>query len=277
MANKKMQIGGPTSPSKGDLYNHAKQIAKSKYYTPDNIRKEKNSKTGPIGMSFDIAKTTAKLAKEFMKKNNMGKDGLPIKAKSNKKAQIGGQLPKAQLGKIVNTVAKYISPAVKATKPAAKAKNISKELSIYQKQRALAGKPVYRGSSPKGNMTMKEIQAKKDLQKAVTKKPKKLTKEQQYQKDIEDSYRKTGGIIKKQNGGNSGFDKFTSGKGIKNTGWQNAKTQKGQFSVVPPTFEVSEKKPKVNWVSPPSTSSEPGRYPIMSEKKKGGVVKSKKK
>lgn len=201
------------------------------------------------------------------------------KANEARQAVVKKSLPKAQLGKLVKTAVKYIKPVTAASKvvskPAPIAKTISKELSIYQKQRAAAGKPIYRGSGPKGNMTMKEIQAKKDLQKAVQKKPKKLTKEQQYQKDIEDSYRKTGGVIKKQDGGNSGFDKFTSGKGIKNTEWQKAKTQKGPFSVVPPTFEVSEKKPKVNWVSPPNTSSsEPGRYPIMPEKKKGGSTKA---
>jgi hypothetical protein len=83
---------------------------------------------------------------------------------------------------------------------------------------------------------------------------------------------KKGGLVKKQDGGKAGFDKFTSGKGIKNTGWQKAPVTKTPFSVVPPTFEVSEKKPKVNWVSPPNTSSEPGRYPIMPEKKKGGAT-----
>lgn len=120
-----------------------------------------------------------------------------------KKKQTADSLPKASLGKIVKTIKKYIKPlsgtSKTLSKSASKAKQkVSKEMSIYQKQRAAKGKPVYRGSNPKGNMTMKEIQAKKDLQKAVAKKPKKLTKEQQYLKDIEDSYRKTGGAVKRK-------------------------------------------------------------------------------
>ena len=88
---------------------------------------------------------------------------------------------------------------------------------------------------------------------------------------------KKGGLVKKQDGGKSSFDKFTSGKGIKNTGWQKAPVTKTPFSVVPKAIEVSEKKPKVNWVSPPNTSSssEPIRSPydrIVPEKKKGGAT-----
>lgn len=122
------------------------------------------------------------------------------------------KIQKAQMGKIVKAGAKIVSAGAKAAdkasdmkKALSKAKqsmNASKELSVYQKERMAKGKPVYRGSNPKGNMTMKEIQAKKDLQKAVQnrKKAKPLTKEQQYQKAIEDSYRKTGGAVKSKKG-----------------------------------------------------------------------------
>jgi hypothetical protein len=96
-------IGGPESPSKGDLYNQANKTARSKYYTPDGIRKEgKTLKTGNVGMAADIGINTERIAKGFMKENNMGKNGLPIKSKSSKQMKKGGQaLPKAQLGKIV--------------------------------------------------------------------------------------------------------------------------------------------------------------------------------
>jgi len=122
------------------------------------------------------------------------------------------KLVKAQAGKIVKTAIKVIGKGAKAADKAGDlkkkletakkamntAKSSSKELSVYQKERAASGKPVWRGSNPKGNMTMKEIQAKKDLQKAVKNRtsPKKLTKEQQYQKDIESSYYKKGGAKK---------------------------------------------------------------------------------
>ena len=98
----------------------------------------------------------------------------------------------------------------------------------------------------------------------------------QAQKDITKRKMTKGGLVKKQKGGNPGFD--TIAKKVRNTEWQKAKTQKGPFSVVPPTFEVSERKPKVNWVSPPNTSpsSESIRSPydrIVPEKKKGGATK----
>jgi hypothetical protein len=99
-------IGGPDYPSKGMLYNDANRIATSKYFTPDGIRKEgKTLKTGNVGISADIGLNTELTAKKFMKANNMGKDGLPIKSKSSKQMKKGGQaLPKAQLGKIVKMV-----------------------------------------------------------------------------------------------------------------------------------------------------------------------------
>jgi len=119
-------------------------------------------------------------------------------------------LKKAQLGNIVKGVAKAFSTGAKVVDKANDVKKITKvvkpktvskasqELSIYQKQRIAAGKPVYRGSNPNGNMTMSEINAKKNLQNSIKnrKAPKKLTKEQQYLKDIEDSYRQKGGAIK---------------------------------------------------------------------------------
>jgi hypothetical protein len=86
---------------------------------------------------------------------------------------------------------------------------------------------------------------------------------------------KKGGLVKKQDGGNAGFN--TIAKKVKNTEWQKAPVTKTPFSVVPKAIEVSERKPKVNWVSPPSTSSEPViRSPydrIVPEKKKGGATK----
>ena len=84
-------IGGPNYPSKGMLYNDANRIATSKYFTPDGIRKtDKTLKAGTIGMGADIGLNTELLAKKFMKANNMGKDGLPMKNKSSKKAKTGG-------------------------------------------------------------------------------------------------------------------------------------------------------------------------------------------
>jgi hypothetical protein len=87
---------------------------------------------------------------------------------------------------------------------------------------------------------------------------------------------KKGGVVKKQNGGNAGFN--TIAKKVKNTEWQKAPVTRTPFSVVPKDIEISERKPKVNWVSPPSTSSssEPViRSPydrIVPEKKKGGAT-----
>ena len=86
-------IGGPDSPSKGDLYNQANTIARSKYFTPDGIRKtDKTLKAGTIGMAADIGLNTELTAKKFMKANNMGKNGLPIKSKSKPKAKTGGSM-----------------------------------------------------------------------------------------------------------------------------------------------------------------------------------------
>jgi hypothetical protein len=83
-------IGGPDYPSKGMLYNDANRIATSKYFTPDGIRKtDKTLKAGTIGMAADIGLNTELTAKKFMKANNMGKDGLPIKSKSKPKAKYG--------------------------------------------------------------------------------------------------------------------------------------------------------------------------------------------
>ena len=124
-----------------------------------------------------------------------------------KKTTTKKSLPKAQLGNIVKGIAKAISTGakvadkvsdVKKVTKVVKPKVVSKELSVFQKERAAAGKPVYRGSNPNGNMTVQEIKAKKDLQKNIKnrKAPKKLTKEEQYLKDIEDSYRQKGGAIK---------------------------------------------------------------------------------
>lgn len=122
---------------------------------------------------------------------------------ASKKITSKNSLPKAQLGKIVKTAAKAAAKTSKVAKVADKTddvKNINNELSIFQKQRLASGKPVQRGSNPKGNMTMREIQAKKDLEKAIKirNSPKKLSKEEQYLKSIEDSYKKTGGSVKKK-------------------------------------------------------------------------------
>ena len=113
-------IGGPESPSKGDLYNQANKTARSKYFTPDGIRKEgKLSKIGNVGISADIGLNTERIAKGFMKENNMGKNGLPIKSKSSKQMKKGGQaLPKAQLGKIVKIATTAGKTASKGSKKA---------------------------------------------------------------------------------------------------------------------------------------------------------------
>jgi hypothetical protein len=85
--------GAPDYATKGMLYNEANRIATSKYFTPDGIRKEgKTLKTGNVGISADIGLNTELTAKKFMKANNMGKDGLPIKSKSKPKAKTGGSM-----------------------------------------------------------------------------------------------------------------------------------------------------------------------------------------
>jgi hypothetical protein len=141
--------------------------------------------------------------------NNPGKtaaDRIAGAKMNNKKIKsadsIKKVLPKAQFGTIVKTIAKIAKPVVKIAKPVVKPvvkvvkpKIVSKELSVFQKQRIATGKPVYRGSNLNGNMTMAEIKAKQALQKSVKKTPAKLTKEQQYLKDIEDSYKKNGGTV----------------------------------------------------------------------------------
>jgi hypothetical protein len=133
--------------------------------------------------------------------NNPGKtaaDRIAGAKMNNKKIKsadsIKKVLPKAQFGTIVKTVAKVAKPVVKVAKPKI-AKAVSKELSVFQKQRLALGKPVYRGSNLNGNMTIAEMKAKEALQKSVKKTPAKLTKEQQYLKDIEDSYKKNGGTV----------------------------------------------------------------------------------
>lgn len=134
--------------------------------------------------------------------NNPGKtaaDRIAGAKMNNKKIKsadsIKKVLPKAQFGTIVKTIAKIAKPVVKPVVKVVKPKIVSKELSVFQKQRIATGKPVYRGSNLNGNMTMAEIKAKQALQKSVKKTPAKLTKEQQYLKDIEDSYKKNGGTV----------------------------------------------------------------------------------
>lgn len=88
-------IGGPESPSKGDLYNDANKRARSKYYTPDNIRENKKfAKISDMAISADIGYNTERMAREAMKANNMGENGLPIRSKSKAKpkAKTGGSM-----------------------------------------------------------------------------------------------------------------------------------------------------------------------------------------
>jgi hypothetical protein len=191
-------------------------------------------------------------------------------------------LPKAQIGKIVKTVSTAAKVAGKGAKKASgsvldlkkaatksdvakgQTKNVSKELSVYQKERMAQGKPVYRGSNPKGNMTMREIQAKKDLQKAVQKKPKKLTKEQQYQKDIEDSYRQTGGATTGRSISQRAADrKVRKGKGIITKSYPAGPEEKGSYV----GFSKEARKSDSPFKS--MKDSKPAR-PI---KKKGGAIK----
>jgi hypothetical protein len=91
-----------------------------------------------------------------------------------------------------------------AGKGVSRAKGDEPHLSEWQKLRIAEGKPVYTGSGQKGNMTMREIQAQKDLQKSVKSKtkPKKLSKEEEYERLLRESYQRNGGSIKRyQDGG----------------------------------------------------------------------------
>jgi len=128
------------------------------------------------------------------------------------------KLPKAQMGRIIKLVdkaadvfktvdkisdAKKIVKAAKVKKPGnIRQIGVSKPnvpgLSEYQKDALDAGKDIHRGSGKIGNATVGEMKAKKDLQKAIQQRtnPKKLSKKEQYLKDIEDSYRKRGGAIR---------------------------------------------------------------------------------
>jgi hypothetical protein len=85
-----------------------------------------------------------------------------------------------------------------AGKGVSRAKGDEPHLSEWQKLRIAEGKPVYTGSGQQGNMTMREIQAQKDLQKSVKSKtkPKKLSKEEEYERLLRESYQRTGGSIK---------------------------------------------------------------------------------
>lgn len=85
------------------------------------------------------------------------------------------------------------------SKGVSKAKGDEPHLSEWQKLRIAEGKPVYTGSGQKGNMTMGEMSAKKQLNKSIDarekpKKVKKLTKEQEYEKLLRESYQKYGGV-----------------------------------------------------------------------------------
>jgi hypothetical protein len=62
----KKQLGGPAAgyAGKGALYNEADKKARSKYYTPDNIRKS-GSKVSDKDAAKDIKKTTNKLYKQY--------------------------------------------------------------------------------------------------------------------------------------------------------------------------------------------------------------------
>jgi len=118
-------------------------------------------------------------------------------------------LPKAQLGKIVKAIDKA-ADMFKAVDKVSDAKKVGKirqigiskpnvpGLSPSQKVRLTEGKDVHRGSGKLGNATVGEMRAKKDLEKAIQQRtnPKKLTKKEQYLKDVEDLYRKKGGAIK---------------------------------------------------------------------------------
>lgn len=148
--------------------------------------------------------------------------------KSMPKAQMGSIVKAAKVAKVTSEVADAakLAKRAEAAKKAQQAKNVSKELSVYQKERMAQGKPVYRGSNPAGNMTMKEIQAKQALQK----KPKKLTKEQQYQKDIEDSYRQTGGATGRSISKKAADRKVSKGKGTIAYNWGPGASEAGSES-----------------------------------------------
>jgi hypothetical protein len=84
-------------------------------------------------------------------------------------------------------------------------------LSDWQKLRIAEGKPVYTGSGQLGNITMGEMSAKKQLNKSINvrenpKKVKKLTKEQEYERLLRESYQRTGGQINKYQVGGDKMD-----------------------------------------------------------------------
>jgi hypothetical protein len=64
-------IGGPSSPSKGMLYNDAYQVARSKYYTPDNIRKSSNRNVTDLAADVEIGIIAEDIYKKYLKNNNM--------------------------------------------------------------------------------------------------------------------------------------------------------------------------------------------------------------
>jgi len=161
------------------------------------------------------------------------------KIRLSEKMQMGGT--KAQLGTIVKTISKGAKPAKSVVKSKV-VKPASQELSVFQKQRVADGKVVNKGSNPKGNMTMSEIKAKLDLQNSVKKAPKKLTKEQQYLKDIEDSYRKKGGAIKMQFGGDSMISTKSPGSGRKTSVQPPRGSYKGAVSSKPNSKKADTKK-----------------------------------
>jgi hypothetical protein len=126
-----------------------------------------------------------------------------------KKAITKKAMPKAQLGKIVKAIDKA-ADMFKAVDKVSDAKKVGKirqigiskpgvpGLSPSQKKALAEGKDIHRGSGRLGNATVDEMRAKKDLEKAIQQRtnPKKLTKKEQYLKDVEDLYRKKGGAIK---------------------------------------------------------------------------------
>lgn len=126
-----------------------------------------------------------------------------------KKAITKKAMPKAQLGKIVKAIDKA-ADMFKAVDKVNDAKKVGKirqigiskpnvpGLSPSQKKALAEGKDIHRGSGKIGNATVAEMRAKKDLEKAIQQRtnPKKLSKKEQYLKDVEDLYRKKGGAIK---------------------------------------------------------------------------------
>jgi len=126
-----------------------------------------------------------------------------------KKAITKKAMPKAQLGKIVKAIDKA-ADMFKAADKVSDAKKVGKirqigiskpgvpGLSPSQKNALAEGKDIHRGSGKLGNATVEEMRAKKALEKAIQQRtnPKKLSKKEQYLKDVEDLYRKKGGAIK---------------------------------------------------------------------------------